>query len=225
MQPLTDEQQKLVTDYLRQWKPVAVVKALYPGLWDSVVASRLSEQDVEEAAWLGIIEAARRFDAGRGVGFSTYAPYWILSRVSRIVTDANRQKRSGRPVSGDRRVGNGKMWDVLGVKDETDPQDDPEEFDRLAELRRVVADQLRFLPARHRQVLEFRHGFDGFGSRTLREVGQLLGISKERTRQLEEEALARVARPLREKCGGHLKLGRAKYSAQRLITAERGSSS
>jgi RNA polymerase primary sigma factor len=59
-------------------------------------------------------------------------------------------------------------------------------------LRREMAAQLRRLPDRQREVLELRFGLLDGRSRTLEEVGKLLGITRERTRQVERLALERL---------------------------------
>jgi len=48
------------------------------------------------------------------------------------------------------------------------------------------------LGERHRRVLEMRYGMDGGEPRTLRAIGDVLGITRERVRQIENEALLRV---------------------------------
>ena len=59
--------------------------------------------------------------------------------------------------------------------------------------RRIVHDQLgallEGLSPRERALLVLRHGLDGTAPRTLQQVGTALGISGERTRQLEARAL------------------------------------
>jgi RNA polymerase sigma factor (sigma-70 family) len=47
------------------------------------------------------------------------------------------------------------------------------------------------LPERERRILELRFGFDG-NSRTLEEIGTEIGLTRERVRQLERQALARL---------------------------------
>jgi RNA polymerase primary sigma factor len=53
------------------------------------------------------------------------------------------------------------------------------------------------LPAMQRDVLVHRFGFDGGRSMTLREIGELHGLSRERIRQLQNRALLTLRRHLR----------------------------
>ncbi|HMD56739.1 MAG TPA: RNA polymerase sigma factor RpoD/SigA [Solirubrobacteraceae bacterium] len=74
-----------------------------------------------------------------------------------------------------------------------DPQGvDPER--RLAEheLRQEAWSLLGTLPVRHRQVLMRRYGLGGTSVQSHREIGELLGVKEERSRQLEREALHRL---------------------------------
>lgn len=62
--------------------------------------------------------------------------------------------------------------------------------------QRIARDQLgsllSTLPPRERALLVLRHGLDGGAPRTLQQVGAALGISGERTRQLEARALTQL---------------------------------
>jgi RNA polymerase primary sigma factor len=51
---------------------------------------------------------------------------------------------------------------------------------------------VRSLPDREAKILAMRHGLDGSGVRTLREVSEELGISQERARQVEIKALKTI---------------------------------
>ena len=66
----------------------------------------------------------------------------------------------------------------------------------------AVADRLRHetlqlgletLPERNRRVLELRYGLDGRDPRTLDEIGREFGLTRERIRQIEVEALRDLA--------------------------------
>jgi RNA polymerase primary sigma factor len=61
--------------------------------------------------------------------------------------------------------------------------------------RAALAQALAALPERQRQVLVLRFGLDAGTPRTLQEVGEILGFSRERARQLETAALAALRRP------------------------------
>ena len=52
---------------------------------------------------------------------------------------------------------------------------------------------LRALPDRHRVVISLRYGLDDAEPRTLEDIGRRLGITRERVRQIEVEALKRLA--------------------------------
>jgi RNA polymerase primary sigma factor len=57
----------------------------------------------------------------------------------------------------------------------------------------VLADALRSLPERHRAVVVLRYGLDDAEPKTLEEIGRRLGLTRERVRQIEVEALKRLA--------------------------------
>jgi RNA polymerase sigma factor (sigma-70 family) len=54
---------------------------------------------------------------------------------------------------------------------------------------------LESLPARERRIIELRFGLEDGYCRTLEEVGVELGLTRERIRQLEKEALAKLRHP------------------------------
>jgi len=58
----------------------------------------------------------------------------------------------------------------------------------------ALAKALAILSERERGVIVLRYGLYGSGSETLEEIGRRLGVSRERVRQLETEALKRLGR-------------------------------
>lgn len=73
--PLTDEQRRLVESHLGLARTVA---RGFRGLG-------LSPEDLEQEGVFGLAEAARRFDPGRGVKFSTLASHWIREAIWRAI--------------------------------------------------------------------------------------------------------------------------------------------
>jgi len=57
----------------------------------------------------------------------------------------------------------------------------------------TLATALRALPERHRCVVVLRYGLDDSDPKTLEEIGRRLGLTRERVRQIEVEALKRLA--------------------------------
>jgi RNA polymerase sigma factor (sigma-70 family) len=60
-----------------------------------------------------------------------------------------------------------------------------------------VADALSHLQERERGVLELRYGLTGDEPRTLEEIGELYGVTRERIRQIEKKTLAKLRHPSR----------------------------
>ena len=57
----------------------------------------------------------------------------------------------------------------------------------------TLAVALRSLPDRHRDVVILRYGLDDADPKTLEEIGRRLGLTRERVRQIEVEALKRLS--------------------------------
>ena len=66
-------------------------------------------------------------------------------------------------------------------------------------LREDLAEVLGTLSPRERDVLRLRFGMDDGRQRTLEEVGQLFGVTRERIRQIEAKALRKLRHPNRSK--------------------------
>jgi DNA-directed RNA polymerase sigma subunit (sigma70/sigma32) len=60
---------------------------------------------------------------------------------------------------------------------------------RIHKLPDAVQDALRMLSSRHRDVLQRRFGLAGERPQTLEEIGTHLNLSRERIRQIEQEAM------------------------------------
>ena len=72
------------------------------------------------------------------------------------------------------------------------PDTEMVENDNLVHVMR----QLETMDAREATVLRMRFGLDGHEPRTLKEIGESLGLTRERVRQIETEALGKLAESL-----------------------------
>src|SRR3954468_8937973 len=82
----------------------------------------------------------------------------------------------------------GELGDLFADREAADPFDEAEESLRRQNVRRA----LDALPERERRILELRFGFDG-EPWTLEAIGHELDLTRERVRQLEGQALSRLA--------------------------------
>jgi RNA polymerase primary sigma factor len=71
----------------------------------------------------------------------------------------------------------------------------PDEQSTASLLREELSRTLESLTPRERRIIQLRFGLGNEYSRTLEEVGTELGLTKERIRQIEKEALAKLRHP------------------------------
>ena len=175
--------------------------------------SSVPYEDMVQEGLMGLVEALRRFDVSRGLKLTTYATHWVRHFVTRahendglirlpvasqeqlrLVKRAEHQagpdapieeiaKRAGLGVrSVQRLLERGTVTQPATLPDAAAPATDEGDEERIELAREHIA----ALPDRLRRVMELRYSGDGM---TLEEVGNVLGVSRERVRQLEVAAL------------------------------------
>jgi len=89
--------------------------------------------------------------------------------------------------------------DTLGdlIEDEKMPR--PAEVATNQLLKEQLEEVLALLPAKERRVIELRFGLGDGRSRTLDEVGQEFGVTRERIRQIETKVLRKLRHPKRSR--------------------------
>ncbi|HDI10914.1 MAG TPA: sigma-70 family RNA polymerase sigma factor [Candidatus Acetothermia bacterium] len=96
-------------------------------------------------------------------------------------------------ASLDTPIGYDDEGSVLGdfIEDEEAASPTRETFKELLqeEIRKALK---QYLNPRERRILELRYGLDGKPPKTLDEVGEIFGISRERVRQIQKEALEKL---------------------------------
>jgi RNA polymerase sigma factor (sigma-70 family) len=166
---LTDEQSQLAGDNIDLAYWAARRLAL-------LLAAPWLLEECEDAAVLGLIDAARAFDAARELEFSTLACRCIKNAVVARLKFLRRGKRCPTVATVSLDALDGDL-DELGVGPRT--ADDSPAFEEL----------IAPLSDRHRQVLRWRFR-DGL---TLERAGRRLGVTRERVRQIELKAMEALA--------------------------------
>lgn len=130
---------------------------------------------------VSLMRAVEKFDYSRGFKFSTYASWAVMKNFARSIPEQRQQL--------DRyQTGRAEVFEsVPGILP------DDAESDQTSALRGALERMLAVLSAREREILRHRFGLDGAdGAQTLEQVGKRVGVSKERIRQLEARAMARL---------------------------------
>ncbi len=101
------------------------------------------------------------------------------------------------PVSLDIPIGEDESQLSDFIEDEVSTAPDEEAAQNM--LRQQFRDVLSSLSDRERKIIEMRYGLDNEQGLTLKEVGHEFGLTRERIRQIEKEALAKLRHPSRSR--------------------------
>lgn len=106
------------------------------------------------------------------------------------------------PVSISQPLGDDETLTVADtlISDEPTPDDLIESVD----MAEIVTKVLKELPVREQKIIRMRFGIGDDRDKTLEEIGQMFGVTRERIRQIEAKALKKLANPVRSKRLGQL---------------------
>ena len=139
---------------------------------------RLPYEEALQEGRIGLWQAIRGYDPARGTAFSTYA--WVV--IGRQVY------RRGQELSRDTDV----PWlEAPASWVAPDPAEEVDQELAIGALHALVGQ----LPGRLGRVIFGRYGLGKQPPCRLKELGQELGLSGERVRQLQQEALAWLRHP------------------------------
>jgi RNA polymerase primary sigma factor len=174
---------KFVT-YAHWWIRQAIRRALsehhHTIRLPSHVLERQSQLRAAGARWWGRQgRAPSRQDLSTALG-------WTPQEVEALLIAVQPLAQLQQPITADGRA----LQEV--VADTQTPQ--PDERVAQEQVRRGVALALAHLTAREASIVRLRYGLDTHEPRSLRDIGTLLGVSHERVRQLEQQALTKLRR-------------------------------
>jgi len=149
--------------------------------------TRLGDVDFAEIVSEGnmaLIRAVDKFNIDRGFKFSTYACRAILKAFSRTALKSSRH-RTRFPV---------EFEPEMEKSDWQDRRRDAVEEDCIDELKAIVDRNLADLSQVEETVIRRRFNWKQADESplTLEEVGQIIGVTKERVRQIQNKALAKI---------------------------------
>jgi RNA polymerase primary sigma factor len=88
-----------------------------------------------------------------------------------------------------------QFGEIVGDDNAVDPAENLSDKN----MQEEISELLHVLDERERKIIMARFGLDGGNARTLEEVGEKFGVTRERIRQLQNMALAKLRRALRKR--------------------------
>ncbi len=149
--------------------------------------TRMSEVDFADLVSEGnmaLLRAVDKFDCGRGFKFSTYACRAILKAFSRQGMKLSKYRQRF-PADYDPKL---ERSDYMERKRES------HEYECADEVKNIVLDNRATLTDIEQTVIHHRFGLEveNHTPMTLEQVGQIIGVTKERVRQIQNKALDKI---------------------------------
>ena len=169
----------------------AIVRINLPLVLAMAKRTRLNSIDFNELISEGnmaLLRSVEKFDCSRGFKFSTYSCRAILKSFSRVAMRASRY-RGKFPTEFD---------PAMERSDYLDRKRNDVERDCVDELKDILLQNMAGLSDVERTVIHERFAIgqftiNGAGEpKTLEQVGQIIGVTKERVRQIQNNALKKI---------------------------------
>ena len=162
-------------------------------------ASRVGRAELMQEGVVGLLRALERYEPELETAFWAYASWWVRQAMQQLVSELSRPvvvpdrpariTRSAELPTDRREPPCGELADQT-VGDRLVDAGAEEPYKRAARRLALTSllPRIASLSSREQRILRGRYGLDG-PVQTLRELGADLGISAERVRQLEQQAL------------------------------------
>jgi RNA polymerase sigma factor (sigma-70 family) len=167
-------------------------------------------EDLIAEGCVGLLKAISRYRSENGTRFMTYASFWVRKEILAAISDQPntihvpryaREHGCSNPRVLRLDVPNGADGPLSLANSLRHPDASPaESVIKRSQTRHLRRHVLRLAP-RDRAVIAWRYGLGGEPEQTLNEIAHRLGLSRERVRQIEVGALARLRERLDRRVG------------------------
>lgn len=168
-----------------------IVRTNLPLVLAMAKRTRLGTTDYAELISEGnmaLLRSVNKFDCGRGFKFSTYACRAILKSFSRVAMKASRYR--GRfPLEFDPSLEKSTYTEQRRAEHEADCVD---ELRCIIKKNSAALNEVEVKVIQARFALGKKDDIEADGPKTLQQVGLLIGVTKERVRQIQNRALEKL---------------------------------
>ena len=203
---LSDEEERQLSERIRQGDDRALSKLVEANLRFVVTVARqykgrgVAMEDLVSEGNLGLMKAARKFDATHGLRFVNYAVVFIRQQIEKAVRKESDEQRvestrDGQTRSVDAPLGSKANVSLLSVLVNADsPQADQRVYN--ASLEDAIERSLQTLNERETVVVNAYFGI-GEERQTMAEIAERMSLKRERVRQIRDRAVRRLKKNMK----------------------------
>jgi len=205
---LSEEQERNLSERIAKGDQRALNKLIEANLRFVVVIARqyqgkgLSMEDLVSEGNIGLMKAAAKFDASRGLRFVNYAVVFVRQQIEKALLAESDERRvetvkDGQTRSVDAPLGTKTNMSLLSVLvDANAPIADERVYN--ANVEAAVEYALQSLDERERSVVNAYFGM-GQESQTMQEIADDMQLKRERVRQIRDRAVRRLRKIYRKR--------------------------
>lgn len=205
---LSEEQERNLSERIAKGDQRALNKLIEANLRFVVVIARqyqgkgLSMEDLVSEGNIGLMKAAAKFDASRGLRFVNYAVVFVRQQIEKALLAESDERRvetvkDGQTRSVDAPLGTKTNMSLLSVLvDANAPIADERVYN--ANVEAAVEYALQSLDERERSVVNAYFGM-GQENQTMQEIADDMQLKRERVRQIRDRAVRRLRKIYRKR--------------------------
>lgn len=210
MRILTDEEERQLSERALRGDTRAQNELVQANLRYAITVAKdyqnrgLAMEDLISEAQIGMIRAAEKFDASRGIRFVRFAAPYMRRAINKAIDEQSSLYQAPKinsedseakrklAVSVDAPISPGANVSLLHVVEDKEAPHADVETERKS-MDQELDKAIMFLPEREQKVVRLFYGI-GCDKLNYVEIGMLMGLKRERVRQILKSALRKVNR-------------------------------
>lgn len=191
--PLSDQEEQQLAAKIQQGDSMAISRLAEANLRYVVkLASQYAKEpqtvlDLISEGNIAMIKAAAKYKPSAGKRFVAFAAPYVRNAMEKAVQPEQRSLDQPIPAGSKNQY---TLLNVLKDPNQTPPDDGMLQAETMEELQR----RLPLLPPRCQRVISLLYGLTAEGPMTMAETADVMGLKRERVRQIRNQALRKLKR-------------------------------